>query len=55
MTLGNTPGAGGIIVIVGACLAVASIMTLVTGEYGLWPFILAGILAGWWAVQSINK
>lgn len=40
---------------VGACLAVSCVITLVTGACGHWPFVLAGIVVGLWAVSSLNK
>lgn len=55
MSLGSTPGSAGITIIIGACLAVAAIVTVVTGSFIHWPFILAGIGMGCWAVGSINK
>lgn len=45
----------GVFGLVIAFLATAVIMTWVTESYAHWPFILAGILVGLWAVQSINK
>ncbi|MCY2987609.1 MAG: hypothetical protein NTY19_07060 [Planctomycetota bacterium] len=55
MSLGSTPGSAGITIIIGACLAVAAIITAVTGSYAHWPFVGAGIVVGLWAVASINK
>jgi len=55
MSLGSTPGPAGITIIIGACLAVAAIITVVTGSFIHWPFILAGLGMGCWAVGSINK
>jgi hypothetical protein len=55
MSLGNTPGSTGITVIIGACFAVSWVMTVVTGSFVHWPFVLAGIVVGLWAVASINK
>ena len=55
MSLGSTPGSAGITIIIGACLAVSAIISLVTGSFIHWPFILAGLGMGCWAVGSINK
>jgi preprotein translocase subunit SecD len=55
MTIGSTPNSAGIIAIIGACLAVSAIMTVVTGSFMHWPFVLAGLGVGCWAVASINK
>ena len=55
MSIGNTPGTAGTTIIIGACLAVAAIITAVTESFVHWPFILAGIVVGCWAVASINK
>ena len=55
MSIGSTPGPAGIIVFIGTCLAVSAIITLVTGSFIHWPFILAGLGMGCWAVTSINK
>ncbi|MCU0981795.1 MAG: hypothetical protein MUF25_21810 [Pirellulaceae bacterium] len=55
MILGSTPGSAGITIIIGVCLAVAAIITVVTGSFIHWLFILAGIVVGLWAVASINK
>jgi len=55
MSLGSSSGSAGIAAIIGGCLATAWVVTLVTGEYAHWPFVLAGILVGLWAAQSISN
>lgn len=54
--MGNkTPGFAGITVISITCCAVGWIITLVTGSFIHWPFLLGGLIVGSWAVQSINR
>lgn len=55
MTIDTPPGSTGIAVIVCACIAVSWIITFVTGSWGQWPFVLAGIVVGLWAVAAINR
>ena len=55
MTIGSTPGSAGIAVIIATCIAVSAIITVVTGSFVHWPFVIAGIAVGLWAVSSINK
>lgn len=55
MSISSSPGPAGITVFIGACLAVSAIVTVVTGSFIHWPFVLAGIVVGCWAVASINK
>lgn len=55
MSISNTPRSAGITIIIGACLAVSAVISVVTGSFIHWPFILAGLGVGCWAVGSINK
>ena len=48
-------GYTGIAAIVLACLGVSGVISIVTGAYFHWLFVLAGILVGLWAVQFINR
>ena len=55
MGLGSSAGCGGIIGIVAGFLVVSAIITLVTGTYVHWLFVVLGIVVGLSAVQSINR
>ena len=55
MSFRGIPGFGGIIGIVFGSLAVAALMSLVTGNHWHWPPILLSILVGWWAILAINR
>ena len=48
-------GYSGIAAIVLACLGVSGVISTVTGAYVHWPFVLAGIVVGLWAVQFIHR
>lgn len=51
----GTPGFAGIVGIVAMLLGGAGLMTLVTGQFGHWPFVILGIVVGLWAVQSAHR
>lgn len=55
MSLDSSSGSTGITIIVGGCIAVASVITLTTGCYTHWVPVIAGIVVGLWAVRSISK
>lgn len=55
MGRGSPAGYSGIAAIVLACLGVSGVISTVTGAYVHWPFVLAGIVVGLWAVQFINR
>lgn len=55
MSINSSSGSAGITIFIGACLAVAAVITMVTGSFIHWPFVFAGIVVGCWAVASINK
>jgi hypothetical protein len=51
----SMPGLDGFVSLVGALIVVCFIMTWVTGDYGHWLPVGAGILVSPWAAQIINK
>ncbi len=48
----STPGIG--LLILGMLVA-SEIITLVTGMYSHWPFVILGIVAGLMAMSAINR
>ena len=55
MSIPDTPGFGGLLAITAAVLVTSVSMSIVTGSGAHWPFVLAGLGAGWLSTKSINK
>jgi hypothetical protein len=55
MSLGNSSGFAGTLVIVVACTVVSGVISFVTGTYSHWLLVAAGIIVGLMAVSSIRK
>lgn len=55
MSSSSVSGSSGIFAVVVGTLAVSVIITKVTGSVAHWPFILAGIGVGLYAVKAMNR
>jgi hypothetical protein len=54
MSKSNPPGATGIGAIVAGTVGVSVIITLVTGSFVHWPFIVGGLASGLLAAKSVR-
>ncbi len=55
MSSESSSGLAGTLAIIGACVAVSCLITWVTGSYTHWIFVIAGLVAGLWAIQPIDS